>query len=383
MSPARSHRLHRLLWLGVIGWALGAAPGSFALLNIDGTRNQVFVFGHVTIASDSNVFSDSSGRSDYMITSRVGAELKRLRGIIAVNASATLDYVQFDQFRQEGGWNPSLNLELNKTSGRTTGALTVNAYRTNRSDSAVNIRTTSWNVPVGLNIKYPVNDKLYLTSNTGYLRRSYSENTALLNYTDYTQGLDVFYVYNSRLDLVGGYRLRASRTSLHDTYDHSLSLGATGGLLPKLNGTLRLGYQFRELSGGPGGSENFSQFTVSSALKWIPTRKLTFSLDGHRDFTTTAIGGTVDTLGGSLHGSYTFNRKLEINGGISYGRNRFLGRGAVPREDVFFSWDAGVRYTFNEHLTFSGSYNHLINWSTLSFSDFERTGYSVDISSRF
>lgn len=383
MAQARRHGTHRLLWLGVLAWALGATPGSFALLNIDGARNQVFVFGNVTLGYDSNFFSDSSERGDYTITSRIGAELKRRRGIIAVNATAALDYLRFEKFDQENGWNPSFNLELNKTTGRTTGAFTLNAYRTNRSDSAVNIRTTSWNVPIGLNIKYPVNDRLYLTSSTGYLRRSYSDNRALVNYTDYSQGLDVFYVYNSRLDLVGGYRLRASRTSLHDTYDHSLSFGATGGLLPKLNGTLRLGYQFRELSGGPGGPESFSQFTVTSALKWIPTRKLTFSLDGHRDFTTTAVGGTADTLGGSLHANYNFNRKLEFNGGIAYGRNRFLGRGALPRQDDFFSWDAGVRYTFNEHLTVSGSYTHLINWSTLSFSDFERTGYSLDLSSRF
>ncbi len=381
---AADRPLHRRwLRLAVLAAALGAAPGLFALLNIDGTRNQVFVFGNLTLAYDSNVFSDTSGRDDYTITSRIGAELKRRRGIIAVNASANLDYVQFNEHTDETSWNPSFSLELNKTSGRTTGAFTLNAYRTNRSDSAVNIRTTSWNVPVGLNIKYPVNEKLYLTSNTGYLRRSYSDNRALVNYTDYSQGLDVFYVYNSRLDLVGGYRLRASRTSLRDTYDHSLSFGATGGLLPKLNGTLRLGYQFRDLSGGPGGSEQFSQFTLSSALKWIPTRRITLSLDGHRDFTTTAVGGTVDTLGASLHAGYTFSRKLEFSGGVAWGRNRFLGRGAPPRQDDFFSWDAGVRYTFNEHLTVSGNYNHLVNWSTLSFSDFERTGYSLDLSSRF
>ncbi len=382
MSPARRQGLYRLPWLGVLACAIGAVPAARALLNIDGSRNQVFVFGNVTLAHDSNIFADTSGRDDYIITSRVGAELKRRRGIIAVNANATLDYVQFDEFRQESGWNPSFSLELNKTSGRTTGALTLNAYRTNRSDSAINIRTTSWNIPVGLNIKYPVNDKLYLTSNTGYLRRSYSDNAALVNYTDLSQGFDAFYVYNSRLDLVGGYRLRASQTSLHDTYDHSLSFGATGGLLPKLNGTVRLGYQFREISGG-GGSEQFGQFTLSSSLQWIPTRKLTLSIEGNRDFTTTAIGGTVDTLGVSLHGSYSFNRKLETNAGIACGRNRFLGRGGPPRQDDFFSWDAGLRYTLNEHLTVSGSCNYLINWSSLSFSDFERTGYSVDISSRF
>ena len=54
-----------------------------------------------------------------------------------------------------------------------------------RSDSSVNLRTSSWNFPLGLSVKYPINDKFYVTSNTGYLRRTYSDaSLALVKITE-------------------------------------------------------------------------------------------------------------------------------------------------------------------------------------------------------
>ena len=204
---------------------------SQALLNIDGTRNQVFVFGHVALGFSSNIFASAGGSGDFSMNATVGAELKRRAGIISVNSTFKLDFVQYAKLRQESSWNPSFNLELNKTTGRTTGAFTINAFRVSRADGAVNVRTTSWNVPLGLSIKYPVSDRFYATSNTGYLSRRYASGTNLVNFLDYSESLDGFYVFTSKLDLVGGYRIRVSKTSANTkTVDHAFTAGATGGL---------------------------------------------------------------------------------------------------------------------------------------------------------
>jgi hypothetical protein len=37
----------------------------------------------------------------------------------------------------------------------------------------------------------------------------------------------------------------------------------------------------------------------------------------------------------------------------------------------------------NEHLRLAVGYNYLHNWSSLSFADFERHGFSFEVSSRF
>lgn len=379
MPPFRHLGPARILLLATL---LVAVPPSRALLNIDGSRNQLFVFGGVTYGYSSNMFAEAVGRSDYTVSAQAGLELKRRAGIIAVNAIAKVDFVRYGQYTDENAINPNFFLELNKTTGRTTGALTVSAYRETRSDSAVNLRTSSWNFPLGLSIKYPVNDKIYVTSGSGYLHRSYSGSQGLVNYTDFSEAVDLYYVYTSKLDLIGGYRVRVATTSVEGrTVDHWFNVGATGGILAKMSGTIRFGYQFRAVSGN--GGEQFAHFNGQAALNWPITRKVALSLQFNRDFSTIATGHSVDSTSLSLSGNYTYTRKVAFSSAVSIGQNDFLGQSQSDRQDTFFSWNAGVHYKLNDHFQMGASYTYFRNWSTLSFSDFASHGFSVDVSSRF
>ncbi len=357
-------------------------PPARALINLDGSRNQLFVFGSVTVGWNSNIFSDATGRGDYTVNGAVGAEIKRRAGIIAVNAMATFSYSSFVTYSEENSFDPNFQVEFNKTKGRTTGAFTLSAYRESRSDSAVNLRTNSWNFPVGLSLKYPVNDKYYLTSQTSYLRRRYVETTSLANNTDYSQAFDVFYVYTSKLDLIGGYRIRVSQTSIgNKTFDHWFNVGATGGLFAKLNGSVRLGYQLREISGSS--NESYTHLNALASLEWPVTRKLNLTGQLVRDFNTIATGASVDSTTGTLRASYAFTRKIEFSTGLAYGQNRFLGTTPPARRDTFFSYDLGARYRMNDHLQVGFTYTYFRNGSTFSFSDFDRQGFALDVSSRY
>jgi len=361
---------------------LAAAAPAPALLNIDGTRNQIFVFGGLTFSHSSNIFSERDGRGDYTVTAEVGAELKRRAGIISVNSTAKLDYVRYGEFSEENTLNPNFVIELSKTTGRTTGALSLSAYRETRSDSAVNLRTSSWNVPIKLDLKYPVSEKFYLTSATGYLRRTYNDDQGLVDYTDYSEALDFYYVYTSKLDLFAGYRIRSARTSADGrSLDHWFSFGATGGLFSKMSGTMRFGYQIRDVRGTTG--DQYEQFNAMAALNWPITRKLLLSLEGSRDFNTIATGASVDSSSLALRATHAYNRKLDLHAMISTGRNRFLDQVQTDRRDTFFSWEAGVRYRMNDHLQMGASYVYLKNRSSLDLADFTSQGFSVDVTSRY
>ena len=102
-----------------------------------------------------------------------------------------------------------------------------------------------------------------------------------------------------------------------------------------------------------------------------------------RDFNTIATGSSVDSTSVNVSASFSFNRKLELNTGVSYGRNLFLGAASHGRQDEFFSWDAGAGYKLNEHLRLGASYTYFRNWSSFSFSNFQRQSYSLDITSHF
>lgn len=363
-----------------LGLVLGLVP-SHALLNVDGSRNQFFTFGSVTYAYNSNLFAEASGRGDNSITATAGLELKRRAGLIGVNATFKIDYERFERYAAENALKPNFSLELNKMNGRTTGALTLRTYRETLSDSAVNLRTSTWNLPLALNLKYPINDKFYATSETTYLQRRYTDTTIFRDLTDYAEGLDLFYVYTSKLDLLAGYRVRRSQTTAgHDTTDHWFNVGATGGLFAKLNGTLRLGYQIRQADSG---QENFTHLNALAALSWPVTRKI--RLDGQigRDFNTIATGASVDTSSINLRTAYAYSRKLGLFAGVTYGHNLFLGVTQAQRQDSFFSTDLGARYLLNEYLSVTTGYTILHNWSSLNFADFERRGLSFNFTSRF
>jgi putative beta-barrel porin BBP2 len=371
----------KLKFLFLTGLLLGRPwQEATALLNLEGSRNQIFVFGHVAYGYSSNIFSDSTQRGDSSVTGEVGTELNRRAGMIAVNAIAKIGYQRFATFTNESALNPNFSIEFIKGDGRMTGSFKAQAYRESRSDSAINLRTKSWNVPLGLDLRYPLSDKFYATSQTGYLKRTYSDNPLLLDYHDYSEAVDLFYVYTSKLDLLGGYRVRLSKTTTGaDTYDHWFNVGATGALMAKLDGTVRFGYEIRDIEGG----ENFDHFNVLAALDWTVTRK--FSVNGQvsRDFNTIATGTSVDSTVLALRGVYSFTRKFEMGAGIAYGRNIFLGRNQLDRQDDFFTADINAGYKLNDHFRLAVSYAYLQNWSTLGFSDFDRHGFSASLSSRF
>ncbi|HVZ65271.1 MAG TPA: outer membrane beta-barrel protein [Lacunisphaera sp.] len=357
-------------------------PSARALLNIDGTRNQVFVFGSCSFAYNSNIFADASGRGDYTSTAVAGIELKRRAGIIAVNSTTKVTYQLFNKYTDQDALDPNFTIEFTKTTGRLTGSLLVRAFRESRSDSAVNLRTNSWHFPVTLSLKYPVNDKLYVTSDSDFVHQRYTETNALANLTEYSQSVDVFYVYTSKLDLSGGYRVRISNVTLgRNSTDHWFNLGATGGLFAKLSGTVRVGYQLRETAGRNG--ENYTHVNAMAGLSWPMTRKLGFTGQLSRDFNTIATGSSVDATAGSLTATYTVNRKISLDTAITGGVNKFLGLTTGHRQDEFFSWDLGANYRFNEHLSIAASYSYFRNWSSLAFSEFTRQGYNLDFSSRF
>lgn len=363
--------------------ALLVLPQSvFALLNIDGTRNQIFVFGELQLSHNSNIFAQNGGDGDFITTVNLGSEYKRGAGTISVDARAQIGYERYNTYTDRNAWNPSFRLALGRTTGRLTGNFTLAATRESRADSAINLRTSSWSYPVDLNLKYPINDKLYVTSNTGYLHRTYATAPLVLSdLTEYTQAVDVFRVYTSKLDFLGGYRVRFSETTRGRTTDHNFSIGATGGILPKLNGLVRFGYQFRNIEAT---SDTFSNFSALAQLNWNATRK--FAMVGRlsRDFSTTANTISVDSLSASLHANYILTRRYSLDGGVGYGRNRFLNGGTVrQRVDDFFTWDASVTYTWSEKFKANLGYVYLQNWSLLDQSDFTSNGVTLTFSSRF
>ena len=368
-----------------------------ALVSLNEGHDRIFVTGSVSVSRDSNVFANSDGRADTVYSTSVGAEYTRRAGWIGVNAHAGVGSSRFASLKGQDFDNPNLGLEFTKQTGRTTGALAFSATRESRADASVNARSTSWNIPVGLNFKYPLGGAYTLSGAAGYSSRRYLDENIFSSLETYSSSLDLYRILSTERELIAGYRYRFAESSrATSSTDHALSLGLSGKLIRGMKGSLRAGYQTRATSGRPEGDDTFRSWFASIASSYALSRKLIVNGSLAKDFSTTATDSMVDTTTASVATQYAYSSRFNLGIGFNLGDSRFLGEGGriilLPgppplrgalRHDSFLSWDASASYSINDHLKTSLAYSWFQNWSSLSFADFVRTSWTVSASTRW
>jgi hypothetical protein len=373
----------RLLFLPVL--LLACAPPAQALVRMNDGKDQINLSGTLSVARDSNVLYAAEGSSDTVISGAARVDYVRRAGMIGVNAHAQVGFQRYNEYTDEDGVNPSFGIELTKATGRTTGSITASIARESRPDAAANIRTKSWEYAAGLEAKYPVIDRYSLTFGTGLGGSDYFKNDELADVASFDVRTDLYYNWSSQHDLIAGYRFRRSLTSADlEGDDHAFTAGITGRILPKVSGTIRLGYQFRDSTLPDGVNESYDGLTASAAATWIVTRR--FNVVGRiaKDYSITSTNVNVDGTSGQLDATYTLNAKASVFAGGGIGLRDYLGRDGLGRSDTYASGNAGAAYAFlGDRLKASLTFTYLINWSTDPIADFERRGFELSLSSRW
>lgn len=374
-----------------------ACPPARALVSLNEGRERIFVSASVSVSRDSNIFANNDNKGDYVYSTSLSADYTRRAGWIGVNANASVGSSKFANFKGQDFTNPSLGLEFTKQTGRTTGSLTLSASRESRADASVNLRSTYWNIPVGLNFKYPIAGPYTLSGSLGFSSRRYLDESAFSSLNTYSSSLDLFRILSTERDLILGYRYRFS-DSIRNTSstDHAFNAGLSGKLLRGVKGSIRAGYQLRKATSPTGPASQFSSWFASASSSYSFTRKLTLGGSLAKDFSTTATDSIVDSTNASLSLQYAYSSRWNVSTGIDYGDSRFLGVGGreiislgpppvlgPERHDNFLSWDASLHYSMNEHLKASLSYSWFRNWSNLTLAGFDRASWSFSASTRW
>ena len=375
-------RLLRAGFAALLSLILACAP-VHALVNIDDGRNQLFVSANLSVGYDSNLFANADGGSDMLYALDLGTQFVRRAGWIGLNANVGVNATRYGKYTGENFQNPHLNAEFTKQTGRTTGSLTLSAARQSRADTAANLRNESWNYTAGLNFKYPVIERYSFSGNLSYSLRDSVDNSFLVDLESYTLGLDLFYVFSTDRDLLAGYRIRRETTSANsEVTDHAFTVGMTGKLVPRLNGSVRLGYGYRVPKGGPE-EDTFTSWTSAVSATWNLSKRINVTGQLSKDFSTTSTNISVDTLSTSLEGAYAINSKTMFTAGTGWGHSDFLGSAGDNRADDSWNWSFSLGRTFNDHLKFSLAYAYFRNWSTLAHSDFVRRSVTFSATARY
>ena len=380
--PKRS----RIIWLtSIIAAGLGVFSSSaLALVKFDDGHDEFFVNLGLGVGYDSNIFATNNGGGDFFESASLELEYRRKAGLIGVDGTLGWNFSKFDKFASENFANPHLRVEFTKDKGRTTGSLQLSAARESRAETEINIRTTSWNYDSNLNLKYPVIDRYSLTGQLGYNLRDILKNVDLVNIRTFTAGSELNYAYTSARDLLAGYRFRATNTTApSESYDHSFTVGTSGKLLSKLNGSARFGYQIRQSKRRDGLDETYGDFTASVSTAWTLTRRFTLTGTLSRDFSTLATDTSVETTAANLEAQFAAKAKFSLFASTGGGYTRFLGVRGGNRRDTYFTFNAGANYAMNDHLKLTLTYGYYKNWSTLPISDYDRHTVSLNVSSRW
>jgi hypothetical protein len=353
-------------------------PRAAGLIDMNEGRDKVTVNADYGISYDSNLFARSNSPGDTDQTLELGANYIRQAGIFGFNTSVSITTARFERYSDQDYTNPSLKVALTKNDGRLTGAFSAAAQRESSSNDAANIRANSWHYSANLNLRYPVNDRYYLTGTSDFSIRNYTPNTPLYNLSSYGESVDLYYIYSSKLDLLGGYRIRwGEAAGGSGTRDEAFTIGATGAILPKLSGTVRAGYQTRDESGPDGG--HYDDLTGNFMLAWPLSKRITFNFQTSKDFMTAATDVSVDATSFDLSATV----KIALTGEAGYTTSHYLGSKGAGREDRTLSFLVKLSIPIKSHLAAGLSYGYLTNASNIALSKYVRRTASLDLSVHF
>lgn len=378
--------------------ALVAALPAHALLRFNDGRDQVYVTAYIAAGYDSNIYTTADAVNDFTITSGAGVEYARKAGLIGVNASLSWDFTSFLENSDENSLNPSAALEFSKGTGRTTGAVQLNARRDSRADPTIGLRTESWNYGVNLNLRYPVIERYTIAGNIGWSQIDYQDETdTLSDLATYTVGTDLFYSWRSDRDLLAGYRYRISDAQFDSTStDHSVYVGVAGRIVSKLSGTARVGVT-RHIVTYPGNIPEDSDDGLYASVSgtWPASKKASFTLTLTEDFSTTSSNYQTRGTTAELVGQFSHTVKFSTNANIGGGFTEYIsgysadasgptkGFNGLDRNDHYLTAGCGASYAINNHFTLSADYGYYRNWSDLSDFEFTRHSFTVTLSTRW
>ncbi len=364
-------------------WAI-AAPPADALFNLNQGKDLIFVNATYSIGFDSNVFTRQVGQGSFTQLAGASIDYSRQAGLIAVTANAAVSVGSFASMRSQDFTDPSLSVSFRKRYGRTTGGLSFTAHHESQPDPNAGQRTQAWNYGSSLDLHYPVTDRYYITDNFSYSGKFYTDKALFSDLNSYSDSIFVNYIYTSKLDLNAGYSIRLSDTSKNTkAHDQSFTFGASGGLLPKLTGSVSIGFEQRKSDSVTGGHETFNAFTSATNLKWMFSRKLSFSGDISEDFSTSSTDIPMNKLSLGLHMTTSLTAKLIGNTGVTYSSTDFLGLAGAGRHDNMLMFDASIGLAITTHIRTSLAYAYMINMSNNPIYDFHRQTLTLTIAATY
>lgn len=366
----------------VLVW-IAAAPRAQALFNFphrdnDGT-DQIIVTGSYSIGEDTNVFAQRVKKGAITQLATAEVDYTRRAGLISVEAGMTMNVGAFVGLPGQNYADPSFTLGFTKGQGKTTGSLTFTAAKSNAPDPVANNRAVAWNFAETLALRYPVFERYFFTDSSTVGGTSYQNRNIFSDQQLYSNALAINVIYDSKLTFKTGYTIGFNETSDTNNIAQNWVFGATGTILPKLTGSIDLGYAYDAAYTRHQKEQEFTSLNGDAALKWAFSRTLTFSADVNKAFGISSTDVVTDTTSGGIIASGNIGKRFRTDLGIRYVGTDFVSQNGLGRKDTLIEVPADIGTALTTHIRLNLNYTWMENYSNLFSGKFVRETLTLTI----
>ncbi len=365
--------LQRSLILGLaLGTPLLVAPPAGAFYEI--ARGEVLLNTTARGAYDSNIFGNANETPDFVLDLIPELQFLRAAGQSRIDLRGGIDIQRFLD-------NPSQNSEDPYTTFLLTlpvspeSRLSGNVRGSYRQDNSVNLllnqRVFSETVNGGANGAYRLSDRIAARAAFDYIN---SRTRSFSTVETIGGGGGAEYRYSENLSFFTDYRLRNSRSyNLPvgavgiENWDHAVLVGASGELLPRVQGTVSGGYQHTTVSGVTTNDSN--RFIADALLLWNVQEQTDVTFTANRDVYIAPDNANVEMSTFTAGVTHRFTEKISGTGTVGYGLYDYE---AGNRSDSNYRFGAGVSYLFTRYWSASLAYDYIYNHSDLSAGRYDR-----------
>ncbi|MEX2381027.1 MAG: outer membrane beta-barrel protein [Opitutales bacterium] len=363
----------RLLSAGVGVCAIAFSSQALGFYEI--ARGELLLNTSLLGEYDTNVFGDDRELDDFIFTGTPELQYLREPGLTLMDLRAGVAVRRFDDHSSEDSEDPYVSLSLffpTEADTRTSYNLDLSYRRVSQVNRDVATRTRSDNYDIGGGVRYNYSPKFGVRGRASFSRRDF-RTRPFSDIDTYLAGIDGIYIYSPKLETFLGYTYRRTETARVtrnvDSNTHTVSVGATGQVLPKVEANASVGVAHREFSASDLSSETL--LAASGSLVWAALERTTLTLDVSRDFDTSPDDQSKKQTYAGLTLNQQLTEKAALSPFISFTHVDYTGR-AVSRTDDVWSLGSNLSYTFTPRASSVLRYSYTNSDSDLATSDHER-----------
>ena len=365
------------------------ATRSSALIELD--RGVIILNTHFGVSYDSNILGRLDNESDTLLTFSPSLEYRREggRGTMVFNLGGRFVHYLDNNDRNHEDYNIGGVITVPVSADSPfSGSANASFAKATRVEETVGSLVKSDSLRIGGNTAYAFSERL---SGTGSISWGATKNEGFGDYENLnlSAGLSFQEFLFRRLPLSVSYGYTKSEstndagsTLALDTTSHSLNLGTSGQLTPKVSGSVSFGMRSTDDNGSGFASQNSNDtgFVASTSLNWTADELTSVGLSLSQSLGVAADNQSIDTTRIGLSWNRRLSEQLSANAGVSQSWNNYR---ATNRDDKYLGLSAGLTYQIRRNWSAGLSYTYSDNNSNIRTSDFQRHVLSASFAASF